>query len=237
MFCEQCGKSVSDYAKYCRHCGAKLEYYKLAREQMAQQAAAAPESAPDSGEESTDADAPIEEAPLAPEVSVSLSPVSTGQLEATTAATAVPVFSPPVMPTAPVRRCRRWPKLIVLAVVCLTVMALVYTGLWFWLFGAQQGLETELARDWTQVYTQEGVTYVVHLDFDGSTMRCHYEAGNITEQLNAWDYEIVSDDRIALLDDSGTVISITFNDNRNRMTLSPGCLNGSDTEHWYNFES
>lgn len=39
MFCEQCGKPVSDYAKYCRYCGAKLEYYRLTREQMTQQAA------------------------------------------------------------------------------------------------------------------------------------------------------------------------------------------------------
>lgn len=37
MFCEQCGKPVSDYAKYCRHCGAKLEYYKLARERLEQE--------------------------------------------------------------------------------------------------------------------------------------------------------------------------------------------------------
>ncbi len=28
MYCEFCGKPVSDYAKYCRYCGAKLEYYK-----------------------------------------------------------------------------------------------------------------------------------------------------------------------------------------------------------------
>ena len=28
MYCEFCGKPVSDYAKYCRHCGATLEYYK-----------------------------------------------------------------------------------------------------------------------------------------------------------------------------------------------------------------
>lgn len=28
MFCEFCGKPVSDYAKYCRHCGAKLDYYR-----------------------------------------------------------------------------------------------------------------------------------------------------------------------------------------------------------------
>ena len=28
MYCEYCGKPVSDYAKYCRHCGATLEYYK-----------------------------------------------------------------------------------------------------------------------------------------------------------------------------------------------------------------
>ena len=27
-YCEFCGKPVSDYAKYCRHCGATLEYYK-----------------------------------------------------------------------------------------------------------------------------------------------------------------------------------------------------------------
>lgn len=32
MFCEYCGKPVSDYAKYCRHCGATLEYYKAALE-------------------------------------------------------------------------------------------------------------------------------------------------------------------------------------------------------------
>ena len=28
MYCEYCGKPVSDYAKYCRYCGATLEYYK-----------------------------------------------------------------------------------------------------------------------------------------------------------------------------------------------------------------
>ena len=28
MYCEFCGKPVSDYAKYCRHCGATLEYFK-----------------------------------------------------------------------------------------------------------------------------------------------------------------------------------------------------------------
>ncbi len=28
MYCEFCGKPVSDYAKYCRHCGEKLEYFK-----------------------------------------------------------------------------------------------------------------------------------------------------------------------------------------------------------------
>ena len=28
MYCEFCGKPVSDYAKYCRNCGATLEYYK-----------------------------------------------------------------------------------------------------------------------------------------------------------------------------------------------------------------
>ena len=28
MYCEFCGKPVSDYAKYCRSCGATLEYYK-----------------------------------------------------------------------------------------------------------------------------------------------------------------------------------------------------------------
>ena len=28
MYCEYCGKPVSDYAKYCRHCGKTLEYYK-----------------------------------------------------------------------------------------------------------------------------------------------------------------------------------------------------------------
>lgn len=32
MFCEFCGKPVSDYAKYCRHCGATLEYYKTEQE-------------------------------------------------------------------------------------------------------------------------------------------------------------------------------------------------------------
>lgn len=28
MYCEYCGKPVSDYAKYCRHCGKTLEYFK-----------------------------------------------------------------------------------------------------------------------------------------------------------------------------------------------------------------
>ncbi len=28
MYCEFCGKPVSDYAKYCRFCGKTLEYYK-----------------------------------------------------------------------------------------------------------------------------------------------------------------------------------------------------------------
>jgi len=32
MYCEFCGKPVSDYAKYCRHCGAKLEYFKSANQ-------------------------------------------------------------------------------------------------------------------------------------------------------------------------------------------------------------
>ena len=36
MFCEFCGKPVSDYAKYCRHCGAKLEYFKSNQSKEAQ---------------------------------------------------------------------------------------------------------------------------------------------------------------------------------------------------------
>lgn len=235
MFCEQCGKPVSDYAKYCRHCGTKLEYYKLAREQLAQQATP-PEAAAGSGEGADDADAPIADDPSVPAA-------QTDRAEAyafaeTFEPTTLPGgFVPPVPVQMQTAAQPRPTGVIVLATACLMAAGLICAGLWFWLFGAQHKLKAELDRDWTQVHTQEDVVYVVHLKFDDGTMSCYYEAGTYKEQVDCWDYEIISDDQIALLDDSGTVITVSFNDNRNRMTLSPGCLNGGDTEHWFNFDT
>ena len=46
MYCEFCGKPVSGYAKYCRHCGATLEYYKTEPQPVSQ-----PEPQPEPPEE------------------------------------------------------------------------------------------------------------------------------------------------------------------------------------------
>ena len=37
MYCEYCGKPATIFVKYCRYCGAKLEYYKDEQPQEEQQ--------------------------------------------------------------------------------------------------------------------------------------------------------------------------------------------------------
>ena len=310
MFCDQCGKPVSDYAKYCRHCGAKLEYYKIARDQLSQQAASEPPAAPpvapaavDQPEKQPDSppadqpalqtppevsDAPIaaeekavEEAadcpsaqeisaaqaeaqppepadvpatcdpaaqqaqtpsePIAAEPGEAASPSAQSDAQAMPApesadpAAAAPA-EPSVLPDA-VPFSRRHRRGIILGVIAgILVLALAAASVWFFFFRSRNPLRTELSRDWTQVGSYSGVTYIIHLNFDADEMTCYYEMGDYTEQIGTCGYQILDESRILLDDTSHTVVTIRFNDNRNMMTLTPGCLQQTGSEEWFNFD-
>ncbi len=93
-------------------------------------------------------------------------------------------------------------------------------------------LETELEKPWTRTDASYGYLSTYELRFYDGLLTYDYTTTQGVVGGDSFDYEIISGNQIRNLY-SGAVYTVTFNDTKNVMTISPAISIAADSENWY----
>lgn len=96
----------------------------------------------------------------------------------------------------------------------------------------KEALEKALSNSWTRAGDSNGYYYTYELDFsDGDAHYRYFDDTNYSRGSGNISYKIISGNQIQDLD-SNIIHTITFNDTKDTMTISPGLSSTAESESW-----
>ena len=95
-------------------------------------------------------------------------------------------------------------------------------------------LKKELKRGWETYNVNQMRYYEMKLDFKDDTIEYKYisKDSDISETIDTFEYKVISSDEIEIKGKGK--YKIEFNDVKNIMTVTPGIIENTELELWYN---
>ncbi len=129
---------------------------------------------------------------------------------------------------------RRSPvKAIIIAVAAVVVLAVIATVTF--LEVGKANLKRELMGEWSTVESGEGGYYMLELDFSEDTIEYNFlsEYSFLNTTIATLDYRVVAPNKIKIKEYGDDPITISFNDDKSMMIVSPAITDTKSVEYWF----
>ena len=214
MFCSQCGTQLADGSKFCMNCGASL------------QAAPAPAA-------EAPVEAPVYEAPAAPAYEAPAAPAYEAP------AYAQPTYPMPqqgeyAAPEAPKKK--KGKVFLIIGIIALALILLLTVSCAATKLGGKSRLERMLLEDWSRVENDGDLYFELVLDFEEGYVDYLFESAYLNDTIATLQYEVISGNEIRVPEHGDRVYTITFNDDKSMMTITPALTSTEPFEYWFNFD-
>lgn len=129
---------------------------------------------------------------------------------------------------------RRSPvKTVIIAVAVVAILAVI-AGVAFFEVG-KANLKRELMGEWNVVESGEGGYYMLELDFSEDTIEYNFlsEYSFLNTTIATLDYRVVAPNKIRIKEYGDNPITISFNDDKSMMIVSPAITDTKSVEYWF----
>lgn len=96
-------------------------------------------------------------------------------------------------------------------------------------------LQKQLMRDWERVESKNDSFYTLVLDFSKDEIEYNFDSFYFDNTLATYKYRIISNNKFKI-DDSDTVYTIDFNDDKTMITITPALTSDDSYENWFHFD-
>lgn len=132
---------------------------------------------------------------------------------------------------------KNFKKLIVIGAAVLTaIIAIIVAIILISSAVGKANLHKQLKnKDWQRVESSDGVYYYLELDFGENDIEYIFDSTYLTDTIAEYDYKVVGAKKIKVLD-HGRTYTITFNDEKTMMTITPALTSTDSSENFFWFD-
>lgn len=206
MFCKKCGTQLADDSTFCSKCGEKV-----------------------AAEETTTV--------TGADYGVMPGIESEGTTEAPVNNEGTDVVAEPEFVAQPQAPKKNFKKLIIIGAAALTALIAIIVAIVIIVSSVgKANLHKQLKnKEWQRVESSEGVYYYLELDFGENDIEYIFDSTYLTDTIAEYDYKVVGANKIKVLDHSKTY-TITFNDEKTMMTITPALTSTDSSENFFWFD-